>query len=109
MSTPVKFSLAEAARKLTDASEDYVTLASHGEARLLLFAPEGEDVQTPHTQDEVYVVVSGSGTFRCGDEVVSFVAGDLLFVGAGVTHRFETFTDDFQTWVVFFGPRGGSV
>jgi mannose-6-phosphate isomerase-like protein (cupin superfamily) len=105
--TPVKFSLADATRKLADASDNFVTLATHGEARLLLFAPEGTDTQTPHTQDEVYVVVTGSGTFRRGDETVPFVAGDMLFVGAGVEHRFETFSDDFQTWVVFFGPKGG--
>lgn len=34
-------------------------------------------------------------------------AGDTLFVAAGVTHRFEQFSDDFVTWVVFYGPQGG--
>jgi hypothetical protein len=29
------------------------------------------------------------------------------FVAAGVPHRFESFSDDFATWVVFWGPRGG--
>lgn len=33
--------------------------------------------------------------------------GDLLFVPAGVVHRFEEFTDDFATWVMFYGPEGG--
>ncbi|HEX2593727.1 MAG TPA: cupin domain-containing protein [Rhizomicrobium sp.] len=109
MTTPVKFGLAEAMAALAKAPDDFITVATHGEARLLLFAPEGTDTQTPHTQDEVYVVVSGSGTFRRGEEIVPFVAGDMLFVGAGVVHRFETFSDDFKTWVVFFGPKGGSV
>jgi len=31
----------------------------------------------------------------------------LLFVPAGVEHRFEHFSEDFSTWVVFYGPRGG--
>ncbi len=105
MSTPVKFALADAARKLAEAAEDYVVLGAPGEGRLLLFAPEGTDTQTPHTQDEVYVVVSGHGTFRRGNEVVEFAAGDMLFVAAQVEHRFETFSADFKTWVVFFGPR----
>jgi len=31
----------------------------------------------------------------------------VIFVEAGVEHRFEDFTDDFETWVVFWGPQGG--
>ena len=103
--TPIKFALADATRKLADADDNFVTLMTGRHGRLLLFAPEGEDRQTPHTQDEFYIVVSGSGIFRRDGETVPFVAGDVLFVPAGVTHRFETFSDDFQTWVIFFGPR----
>jgi len=103
--SPIKFALADANRKLADADDNFVTLMTGKHGRLLLFAPEGEDRQTPHTQDEFYIVVSGSGNFRRGDEVVPFVAGDVLFVPAGVFHHFENFTDDFQTWVIFFGPR----
>ena len=33
--------------------------------------------------------------------------GDLLFVPAGVVHRFEEFTDDLAVWVIFYGPEGG--
>jgi hypothetical protein len=29
------------------------------------------------------------------------------FVAAGVPHRFESCSDDFATWVVFWGPKGG--
>lgn len=103
--TPIKFALSDATRKLADADDNFVTLMTGKHGRLLLFAPEGEDRQTPHTQDEFYIVVSGSGSFRRGDETVPFVAGDVLFVPAGVAHRFESFSDDFQTWVIFFGPR----
>jgi mannose-6-phosphate isomerase-like protein (cupin superfamily) len=67
--------------------------------------PRGEDTQTPHSQDEVYVVVSGHGQFRSGDEMVDFTTGDALFVPAKVVHRFENFSDDLSTWVIFFGPR----
>jgi len=31
----------------------------------------------------------------------------MLFVPAGVEHRFENFSDDFATWVIFYGPEGG--
>jgi mannose-6-phosphate isomerase-like protein (cupin superfamily) len=52
-------------------------------------------------------VARGSGTFANGDRRHSFSAGDVLFVPAGVPHRFADFTDDFGTWVIFYGPEGG--
>lgn len=103
--TPIKFALADATRRLADADDNFVTLMTGRNGRLLLFAPEGEDRQTPHTQDEFYVVVAGKGVFRRGEESVSFIAGDVLFVPAHMPHRFESFSDDFQCWVIFFGPR----
>ncbi len=33
--------------------------------------------------------------------------GDAFFVAAGVAHKFENFSSDFATWVVFYGPPGG--
>jgi mannose-6-phosphate isomerase-like protein (cupin superfamily) len=102
---PLKFALKDAAAALGKASDDFVTLMHEDTTRVLLFAPRGEDTQTPHTQDEVYVVMSGHGQFRRREEVVDFVAGDVLFVPAKVVHRFENFSDDLVTWVIFFGTR----
>ena len=78
-------------------------------ASLLLgaYAPRGEDPQEPHEQDEVYVVMRGSGSFVNGDERKAFGPGDLLFVPANVMHRFEDFSDDLALWVIFYGPEGG--
>jgi mannose-6-phosphate isomerase-like protein (cupin superfamily) len=45
--------------------------------------------------------------FRNGPERHPFERGDVLFVAAGVEHRFENFTDDFAAWVFFYGPEGG--
>ena len=72
-----------------------------------LFAPRGVDTQQPHTQDEIYVVARGTGEFVNGPLRHAFAPGDLLFVPAGVAHRFENFSDDFLVWVVFCGPEGG--
>ena len=49
----------------------------------------------------------GTGFFVSGAERYRFGSGDLLFVPAGVVHRFEEFTDDLAVWVVFYGPEGG--
>lgn len=85
----------------------FVTVFTRGDFSLELFAPRGIDTQQPHEQDEAYIVASGAGTFRRGEERAQFVAGDFLFVPAGMAHAFESFTEDFRTRVVFFGPKGG--
>ena len=82
-------------------------LMRHGSLLVRYYAPRGSDPQTPHEQDEVYVIASGSGTFVNGPHRVPFGPGDVLFTAAGVVHRFENFSDDFATWVVFYGPKGG--
>ena len=87
--------------------ERYVELFQHGTLSVELYAPRGSDPQHPHTRDEVYVVVQGSGQFRNGNTRHPFGPGDLLFVPAGVVHRFEDFTDDLAVWVIFYGPEGG--
>jgi mannose-6-phosphate isomerase-like protein (cupin superfamily) len=85
----------------------FVTAFEHGTLAVELYAPRGSDPQQPHTRDEVYVVVSGSGMFAHGECREPFAAGDFLFVAAGVPHRFEEFTDDLAVWVIFYGPEGG--
>lgn len=73
------------------------------------YRPEGVDRQRPHDRDEVYVVIAGTGTFVKGENRHRFEPGQVLFVPAGVEHRFEDFSDDFATWVLFYGPEGGEV
>jgi mannose-6-phosphate isomerase-like protein (cupin superfamily) len=87
--------------------EQYAELFHHGTLSVGLYAPRGQDPQTPHSRDELYVVVRGSGWFRNGEERHRFSPGDVLFVAAGVMHRFEEFSDDLALWVFFYGPEGG--
>ena len=87
--------------------ERFAEVLEHGSMEVEIYAPRGTDPQTPHTRDEVYVVVRGNGTFVNGPDRHPFGPGDVLFVPAGVEHRFEDFTDDFVVWVVFYGPEGG--
>ena len=98
----------EALQKLAAAGgASFVTLLEHGSMSVEIYRPRGVDEQTPHDQDELYVIASGRGTFFVGGQRVPFGPGDVLFVGAHVEHRFEAFSDDFATWVVFYGPSGG--
>jgi mannose-6-phosphate isomerase-like protein (cupin superfamily) len=91
--------------------ERFAQAFGHGSMSVELYAPVGIDPQQPHDRDELYVVARGHGVFvrgaapRSSREPVQ--AGDVLFVPAREPHRFETFSDDFATWVVFYGPPGG--
>jgi mannose-6-phosphate isomerase-like protein (cupin superfamily) len=87
--------------------KEFVMLFRHGSLEVEIYRPVKVDRQRPHARDEVYVVVSGSGRFVNGGLSQPFQAGEVLFAAAGVEHRFEEFTDDFVTWVFFYGPEGG--
>lgn len=87
-------------------------LMRHGTMALRYYQPRGIDPQTPHDQDEIYIVAAGRGTVVSGPnearlERKSFGPGDAIFVPAGHVHRFIDFSDDFGVWVVFWGPKGG--
>ena len=87
--------------------ERFAAMLEHGSLMVEIYAPRGSDLQSPHTRDEVYVVVQGSGEFINGPSREPFGPGDLLFVPAGIGHRFVNFTDDLAVWVIFYGPEGG--
>lgn len=105
-SLPEKWSFrveeALSALKLHPGGKPFITLLERDNMSVEIYRPEKKDLQTPHEQDEIYVVISGSGTFYNHGERRPFYPGDLIFVPAGVEHRFEDFTDDFKTWVIFF-------
>lgn len=94
---------------LANVEEPFVTVFHHGSLDVEIYKPEKVDHQQPHDRDELYVIVSGSGYFICGEQRQPFEKGEVLFAAAGVPHRFEDFTDDFVTWVFFYGPKGGEV
>ena len=99
--------LAEALAAPIPDGQRSVPVLVHGGMTVRLYAPENVDAQSPHDQDEVYVVARGAGWFVNGARRHRFSAGDVLFVAAGIDHRFEDFSDDLAVWVVFYGPKGG--
>lgn len=84
-----------------------VSAFRHGTLEITLHAPRGEDTQTPHERDELYVVARGRGQAMIGGQRRAFGPTDILFVPAGVEHRFEDFTKDLAIWAMFYGPEGG--
>jgi len=102
-----RLTIKHALESLQNEDNVFKELFNHGSLSIEIYKPEGIDHQQPHSRDEVYVVISGSGYFVNGDSREKFEQGEVLFVPAGITHRFENFTDDFSTWVIFYGPEGG--
>ncbi len=65
------------------------------------------DEQVPHTEDEIYVAVSGRARFQTKAGAVDVTPGTVLFVPANEEHRFIDVTETLQL-VVVFGPAEGA-
>ncbi len=102
-----EISIDSATRTLRKSKSVFVELFKHGTLVVEYYKPDKIDKQEPHNRDEVYVIASGTGTFFNGTKRLKFKPGDFMFVPAGVDHRFEKFSEDFATWVFFYGPVGG--
>ncbi len=67
----------------------------------------GTDDQVPHTEDEIYVVMSGRATLLAGGDRAELGPGAVVFVAAGEEHRFTGVTEDLAL-LVLFAPAEGS-
>lgn len=105
--TDSRLTPANALAALERSGGKFTKLFGHGSLEVEIYRPVRVDPQQPHDRDELYVVISGRGWFVNGGTRAPFEPGEVLFVPAGVVHRFEEFTDDFATWVFFYGPKGG--
>ncbi|KJY39629.1 MULTISPECIES: cupin domain-containing protein [Streptomyces] len=64
------------------------------------------DPQQPHRQDEVYFVVSGRASITVGEETTTVANGSVVYVPAGVPHKFHHITEPLKVLVVFSPPEG---
>jgi mannose-6-phosphate isomerase-like protein (cupin superfamily) len=89
--------------------ERSVSVLQRGTLDVKLGTPARPNEQTPHEQDEVYIVIRGRGVLFHDGKRDPFESGDFLFVAAATEHHFVDFSDDLLVWRVFYGPRGGEV
>ena len=68
----------------------------------VLVAPE-PDRQQPHADDEVYVVLEGSGVLEVAGEQQPLAEGQAAFVPARVEHRFSAY-EQLSVLVIFRRP-----
>ncbi|HJW22888.1 MAG TPA: cupin domain-containing protein [Candidatus Limnocylindrales bacterium] len=99
------FDLAEVRAAMAVSGTPFLEIArSHDLSVGLYVLPVGGvDHQTPHTEDEVYSVVSGRATMTVGGEDRAVSAGSVVFVPADVAHRFHDIEEELVALVVF-GP-----
>ncbi|WP_372910228.1 cupin domain-containing protein [Salinigranum sp.] len=95
---------------LSDADEPYLEFLRRDSLSVGLYRlPAGAvDQQEPHTEDEVYYVVSGRASIVVADETSPVEAGDVVFVEREVDHRFVDVEADL-TVLVFFAPAEGTL
>ena len=74
---------------------------------LYVLSAGGVDGQSPHTEDEIYYVIGGRARIQVGEEDQPVEPGSVVFVAAGVPHRFHDISEELQLLVVF-GPAEGS-
>ena len=70
---------------------------------LYILPAGGTDPQSPHTEDEVYYVVSGRAQIKVADENRTVQAGSIVYVAKNVEHRFHSIEEEL-TVIVFFAP-----
>jgi len=70
---------------------------------LYVLAVGSPDPQQPHTEDEVYYIISGRADILVGEDVQSVQSGTVVYVPAGIEHRFQNISEDL-TLLVFFAP-----
>ena len=70
---------------------------------LYVLPADGVDPQSPHTEDEVYYVVSGRAKIKVAEEDRAVQAGSIVYVAKNVEHRFHSIEEEL-TVLVFFAP-----
>ena len=59
----------------------------------------GLDPQSPHTEDEVYYIVSGRAKIKVADEDRDVQAGSIVYVAKNVEHRFHSIEEELKVFV----------
>ncbi len=96
----------EAQRRLREAGGGYAIIHESPGLEIgvyVLVAPE-PDRQQPHEDDEVYIVLEGSGVLEIEGNRLTLDEGHFAFVPAHVEHRFVAY-EQLAVLVIFTRPR----
>ena len=98
------YALARALQSASRPNAQSAEILRDSEVELEFYAPRLTDLQQPHDRDELYAIARGSGVLVIEGNRFPFTAGDVLHVPAQARHCFTDFSEDFATWVIFYGP-----
>ena len=99
------YELTQLIQQRNDSNKLYLEFLKAPDLRMGLYVlpAGGVDPQSPHTEDEVYYVVSGRAQIQVADEDRAVQAGSIVYVAKNVEHRFHSIEAEL-TVLVFFAP-----
>jgi mannose-6-phosphate isomerase-like protein (cupin superfamily) len=99
------YELTQLISQRTDSNKAYLEFLKVPDLSMGLYVlpAGGTDLQSPHTEDEVYYVVSGKAQIRVDNEDCAVQAGSIVYVAKNVEHRFHSIEEEL-TVIVFFAP-----
>ena len=99
------FEIAQLMQKRQDSGDSYLEFIKVSDLSMGLYVlpTGGLDPQSPHTEDEVYFIVSGRAKIKVADEDRDVGAGSIVYVAKNVEHRFHSIEEEL-TVIVFFAP-----
>ncbi|MEO8356235.1 MAG: cupin domain-containing protein [Chloroflexota bacterium] len=99
------FELAQLTTQHTDSNNPYLEFLKVPDLSmgLYLLPAGGVDPQLPHTEDEVYYVVSGQAKITVAEEERAVQTGSVIYVAKNVEHKFHSIEEEL-TLIVFFAP-----
>lgn len=99
------YELSQLIQQRTESNKLYLEFLKVPDLSMGLYVlPAGStDPQAPHTEDEVYYVVSGKAQILVAEENRDVQAGSIVYVEKNIAHRFHSIEEDL-TVLVFFAP-----
>jgi mannose-6-phosphate isomerase-like protein (cupin superfamily) len=98
-------STTELVEELEAGETDYVEVLSEDSMRAEVAMYPNPAPKTPHDEDELYFIISGTGTVTVGDESYPVEEGDVVFVEEGAEHDFSDIEDEITALVIFAGAE----
>jgi len=99
------YELSQLISQRTDSNKAYLEFLKVPDLSMGLYVlpAGGTDLQSQHTEDEVYYVVSGKAQIKVADKNRTVQAGSIVYVAKNVEHRFYSIEEEL-TVIVFFAP-----
>jgi mannose-6-phosphate isomerase-like protein (cupin superfamily) len=99
----LKINLNDTIAKLQGANKKYLEFLKvpSMSAGIYQLSVGDQDLQQPHTEDEIYYIIKGKAKFFLNGEHLDVSEGTTIFVYANLPHYFHSIAEDLTILVVF--------